>query len=176
MAEIPGNVIQVRTVYPNERSPGAHQDLLILKRAIDDASHSEKFFVPIHHSGYFRAGALVSTNEPKNGDKIVVSDGSANIRFRHLQFPVSKGSRTFFVLIDSIDWNMIAFLGKTMARQKLFEDKLPSIHQATPSQTLQRKVAYSPCLNCQKHPKYPHLPPVTRHIEGICAICGGFSE
>jgi hypothetical protein len=37
------------------------------------------------------------------------------------------------------------------------------------------EAVYASCLNCQKHPKYPIIPAVTLHIDGICQNCGAFS-
>ncbi len=31
---------------------------------------------------------------------------------------------------------------------------------------------YKPCLNCEKHPWYPEILPVTLHLNGKCLICG----
>lgn len=62
-----------------------------------------------------------------------------------------------------------------MANQRLVGHKAEQ-----PSQEVQlnmsQNAVYATCLNCKRHPKYPRIAPVTRHHEGICAICGTFSE
>jgi hypothetical protein len=40
----------------------------------------------------------------------------------------------------------------------------------------QGQAVYATCLDCKRHPHYPHIAPVTRHVEGICMICGAFSK
>jgi hypothetical protein len=61
-----------------------------------------------------------------------------------------------------------------MHRQKLFETRSQRDPISNPFENIQKQVVYAPCLNCRRHPKYPELAPITRHEEGICAICGGF--
>lgn len=36
--------------------------------------------------------------------------------------------------------------------------------------------AYKPCFNCERHPSYPNIPPITLHRDNKCLICNEISK
>ncbi len=49
---------------------------------------------------------------------------------------------------------------------------LKIVMQSLEGSYVSKMIYYMPCENCEKHPDYPDVEPLTLHQDTICVVCG----